>query len=123
MVFLAQALDYLGRNAQQRKHSALLANEIERTVARDLAERSGEERAHIVDPSSHGGKLLEPLTLPRRVRENVRRYCGPMVGRHRIDAACDLQYVTEHRVGAVLVLTDHGQCAGALAIQTQILGK
>src|SRR5260370_11437266 len=122
MVFLAQALDYLGRNAQQRKHSALRADEIERTIARCLAELSGEERAHIVDPSSHGGKFLEPLSLECRVRENVRRYCGPMVGRHRIDAASDLQYVTQAGIGAVLVLTDHGQCAGALAIQTQILG-
>src|SRR5882724_5572030 len=79
MMLVPQALHRLGRNAEQRKHSALRANEIERTVARYLAELSGEERAHIGYPSSHGGKFLEPLSLQCRVRENVRGYCGPVV--------------------------------------------
>src|ERR1700676_990000 len=50
-------------------------------------------------------------------------YCRAVIGRHRIDAARNLQYMTQNSIGASLVLADHDQRAGALPVKTKILGK
>ena len=60
--------------------------------------------------------------LECRVREYMRRDRGAVVGRHRINAARDLQHMAQHGIRASLILADDDQCADALAVQAQILG-
>jgi len=96
MCFSAGARPLAERQREKTIYSMRTADESATHNASSVALRSSRARSARISliRVSHGGKFLEPLTLECRVRENVRRYCGPMVGRHRIDAASDLQYVT-----------------------------
>ena len=62
-------------------------------------------------------RIGQHVTLTADLYGGAITYRGTVIGRHRINAARDLQYVTQSGIGAALVLADRDQRADALPVQ------
>ena len=121
MVPSAQGFDRLAGDPEQREHAALPLQKIERRFVGDRAQVRGQQRSHVGDPVAHRRKLLDPRLPQRLVRENAGRDRRTVVRRHRVDAARNLQHVTLHGVGPLLVFADGDDGAHALPVKAEIL--
>ena len=126
MVLLAQSQDLGLGQAGEREHADLIGNVVPRAGSLQLLEVLAQRRAHLDDAAGHGAQVTLPLGEQLWVVEDCGSDTGAVRGRVGDLGALQDGELRGDALGGVLGVRagggDEVEAAGALAVETEVLG-
>jgi hypothetical protein len=119
--FFAQALNLLGRNAEEREHAALPLNETEVAFDASVAQATDHQRAVAVDAIAHGGQFTQPLCFQSSIVKDLGDDQRAMRGWHGVVVADCAEQVGLRDRGLLRIGGDHADGTDPFAVQTEVL--